>query len=62
MSDKKGWQISGTLLLWLIIIPIIWISCAWVSVSIQNMWALVFAVIATFIVIFLPMLSVWVET
>lgn len=53
-KTNQRWQISWLLLLWIISIPIFWGSCTLASIWLHSVWALAFALTATFIIIFFP--------
>jgi hypothetical protein len=58
-NDHVEFNIPAQLILWVIALPCIWLSCAWVTVSRADLglYPLGIAVLATFIVIFVPMIS-----
>ena len=64
MTEKDTFKdYSGlfVVLMWLVTIPVVWISCAFVCIYIHNVYALLFAMATTFIIIFVPMIRYGVD-
>jgi hypothetical protein len=60
MTEKDAFKnYSGlfVVLMWLVTIPVVWISCALVCIYIHNVYALLYATVATLIIIFVPMIK-----